>query len=186
MVEVYMPYTQDLKALHILRLNVRAGLLKRGESEAQLATNLGFKHRSSLNKFLNSERAGFQMRRLDKMAAFFGVAVYQLFQPGTSELTDRRHSQRRSGQDRRIGHQYRHMTASANTIEDARPHRRGQHDIVPDSVRTIRQLLRDLEREFTTILSTQDARRQAAAARTLLAKTRARTGTTSRQTPEKT
>ena len=69
-----MPYSVDLKALYILRQNVRDLLLARKESEAWLAQCLGFKHRSSLNKFLNSERAGFQMSRLDKMARVLRTA----------------------------------------------------------------------------------------------------------------
>jgi len=121
-VSVDVPYTPDLKALHILRSNVRGLLLKRKESEALLATCLGFKHRSSLNKFLNSERAGFQMWRLDRLAAFFGLPVYQLFQPGITPLTERREGKdRRSGHDRRVGHAHRAAAAVAHEITARRP-----------------------------------------------------------------
>lgn len=103
-----MAYSIDLKALYILRQNVRALLMARKESEAALATVLGFKHRSSLNKFLNNERSGFQMSRLDRLAAFFGLPIYQLFQPGISALTERRrHGERRTGRERRQGHAHR-------------------------------------------------------------------------------
>lgn len=117
-----MPYSVDLKALYILRQNVRDLLLARKESEAWLAQCLGFKHRSSLNKFLNSERAGFQMSRLDKMAAFFGLPVYQLFQPGISAVTERRTGvSRRSGRDRRVGHAHRQAAGLRAAIEPLSP-----------------------------------------------------------------
>lgn len=103
-----MAYSTDLRSLHILRSNIQALLLKRRESEAALAAALGFKHRSSLNKFLNNDRAGFQMWRLDRMSAFFGIPVYQLFQPGISPLLERRVlKDRRMGHDRRQGHAHR-------------------------------------------------------------------------------
>lgn len=45
----------------------------------------------------------FQMKYLDRIADFFGIAVYQLFQPGISPLTERRKGRdRRGGRDRRI------------------------------------------------------------------------------------
>jgi hypothetical protein len=128
-----MPYTQDLKALHILRQNVRVLLLKRRESEALLSAALGFKHRSSLNKFLNNDRAGFQLWRLDRLAAFFGLPVYQLFQPGISPLTERRRSgERRCGQDRRISHAQRQLRAVATELESVRPQRKdAPHEVDP-------------------------------------------------------
>lgn len=103
-----MGFDPSLKSLHILRMNIRALLLKRRESEAALAQVLGFKHRSSLNKFLNNDRAGFQMWRLDRLSAFFGLPVYQLFQPGISPLLERRVlKDRRMGHDRRQAHRDR-------------------------------------------------------------------------------
>lgn len=45
----------------------------------------------------------FQLKYLDRIADFFGIAVYQLFQPGISPLTERRKgTARRSGRDRRV------------------------------------------------------------------------------------
>ena len=52
--------------------------------------------------FTNPDRE-FQMKYLDRMADFFGIAVYQLFQPGISPLTERRSgTERRQRSDRRI------------------------------------------------------------------------------------
>ena len=103
-----MAFSPSIRALHILRSNIQALLLKRHESEATLAAHLGFKHRSSLNKFLTNQRSGFQMWRLDRMAEFFGLPVYQLFQPGISPLMERRVlKDRRMGIDRRHAHKDR-------------------------------------------------------------------------------
>lgn len=103
-----MTFTPGMRAMHILRMNIRALLLKRRIPEAELAQWLGFKHRSSLNKFLNSDRAGFQMWRLDRLSDFFGLPVYQLFQPGISPLLERRIlKDRRMGHDRRQAHRDR-------------------------------------------------------------------------------
>lgn len=100
-----MAFSPQLRSMHILRMNIRALLTKRRESEAALAQYLGFKHRSSLNKFLNNDRGGFQMWRLDRLSDFFGLPVYQLFQPGISPLLERRVlKDRRMGHDRRQAH----------------------------------------------------------------------------------
>ena len=98
------PYSMDLKALYILRQNVRELLARRRETETVLAQAIGFRSRSSLNKILNGHRKGFELWRLDKLSAFFGLPVYQLFQPGISPLVERRNAgERRTGRDRRIG-----------------------------------------------------------------------------------
>ena len=120
-----MSFSPHLRSLHILRMNIRALLIKRRESEAALAQALGFKHRSSLNKFLNNDRAGFQMWRLDRLSDFFGLPVYQLFQPGISPLLERRVLK-----DRRMGHDRRQANvdrlAHVPTHVEAQPKRRAK------------------------------------------------------------
>ena len=45
------------------------------------------------------------LKYLDRIADFFGIATYQLLQPGISPLTERRSGlDRRLGRDRRISH----------------------------------------------------------------------------------
>lgn len=96
-----------LKATVIMRENVRSLLSARKESQADLAKWL--RHdRSWINKFLNGERQ-MQMKDLDRVADFFGIATYQLFQPGISALTERRKRDRRVGRERRIGHTMREL-----------------------------------------------------------------------------
>lgn len=96
-----------LKATVIMRENVKSLLLARKESQSDLAKWL--RHtRSWINKFLNGERQ-MQMKDLDRVADFFGIATYQLFQPGISALTERRKRDRRSNRERRIGHTMREL-----------------------------------------------------------------------------
>lgn len=162
-----MPYSVDLKALYILRQNVRDLLLARKESEAWLAQCLGFKHRSSLNKFLNSERAGFQMSRLDKMAAFFGLPVYQLFQPGISAVTERRTGvSRRSGRDRRVGHAHRQAAGLRAAIEPlSPPSGKAPHAASSSPLADIRRIMEDAERKVSALISRAESGGQAPVAR---------------------
>lgn len=66
----------------------------------------------------------FQMKYLDRMADFFGLEVYQLFQPGISAVTERRSgTERRVRADRRIsgrhgGHPLSPVRQIAVTPED--------------------------------------------------------------------
>jgi transcriptional regulator with XRE-family HTH domain len=91
------------KALFIARENIRTLLQARNETQTLLARYCGH-DKSWLNKFLNEGR-GVQIGDLDKVAAFFGIEVYQLFQPGITRLTERRsQADRRLGHERRIGH----------------------------------------------------------------------------------
>ena len=90
-----------MKALPLLKHNIDTLLKARSQTRRDLAMWV----RQSMDKkkidpwishiFTNPD-AEFQMKYLDRIADFFGLAVYQLFQPG---IADR--SERRSGSDRR-------------------------------------------------------------------------------------
>lgn len=183
-----MPYSPDLKALYVLRANVRSLLMKRKESEALLALALGFKHRSSLNKFLNSERAGFQMWRLDKLAAFFGLPVYQLFQPGISPLAERRiGSDRRGGEERRVGHGRSVMLTVAAEIDAHRLPRKGAHAALvatSPTMAALNKLTEEYERRVSALLQQAESGGQTASSRPALAKARARRRTARGQNVE--
>ena len=97
------------KALVVLRENVKTLLYARREDQAELARHCGH-DKSWINKILNEGR-GMQLDDLDKVASFFGIEPYQLFQPGISRLTERRRGgDRRTGLDRRVGHTGRLLT----------------------------------------------------------------------------
>jgi transcriptional regulator with XRE-family HTH domain len=104
---------RDLQALYILRNNIAGALTARRESQSALARWLR-KDKSWINKFLNGTRE-IQLRDLDRIAQFFGLATYQLFQPGIAPITERR-----SGRDRRTGHD-RRVSRLTQSLHDDRP-----------------------------------------------------------------
>lgn len=108
----------QLRALVLLRQNIQAMLDARKDSAAALAAALGHS-RAWISKFLTGERQ-IQLKDLDRIADFFGVPTYQLFQPGMSRNNERRIRDRRSGRDRRVGHAHRALGAVAADLARAR------------------------------------------------------------------
>lgn len=95
-----------LKADRLLKHNIDSLLKARGQTRHELAL---YCRRSDawLSKIMSGDESGgdrnVPLKYLDRIADFFGVATYQLFQPGISPLTERRLvHERRSGRDRRI------------------------------------------------------------------------------------
>lgn len=108
-----------MRAEQRLKHNIDALLRARGQTRHDLA--LWCRRSDSwLSKIFAEPRTAsdraersIPLKYLDRMADFFGLATYQLFQPGISPLTERRSGRdRRQGQDRRIS---RH-DASPTTI----------------------------------------------------------------------
>lgn len=91
-----------MKAGYLFKKNIETLLKARGHTRHDLA----FWCRRSdawLSKILGNSDRNLPLKYLDRIAEFFGLAAYQLFQPGISPLTERRNGKdRRSGQDRRI------------------------------------------------------------------------------------
>src|SRR5688500_7789418 len=99
-----------MKAIALLKRNIDAMLHARGQTRHDLAV---WCRRSDawISKIFTEPKAGrgdradrgIPLKYLDRMAEFFGVATYQLFQPGISHLTERRVlKDRRKGSDRRV------------------------------------------------------------------------------------
>jgi transcriptional regulator with XRE-family HTH domain len=91
-----------LKAHYLLKQNVDALLKARGQSRKELAF---FCRRSEawISQIFTKQDRNIPLKYLDRIADFFGLATYQLFQPGISPLTERRSGhERRSGRDRRL------------------------------------------------------------------------------------
>lgn len=132
-----------------LRQNITALFAARKETPSQLAFALK-KHRSWMTRFLNGERHELQLKDLDKIAEFFGVATYQLFQPGISALTERRRAtERRSGRDRRVGHTQRAMLGTvAGELARVRSNGQTQHGETTTTPPDTRQRLKALVAEF--------------------------------------
>ncbi len=89
------------RALPQIRANVTHLLKVRGIDQKALAFAVK-KHPTTINKFLKGRRE-VQLADLDAMADVLGVDVYQLFQPGLTQDTERRHGERRVGRERRLG-----------------------------------------------------------------------------------
>jgi transcriptional regulator with XRE-family HTH domain len=95
-------FVADLKAHYLLKKNVDALLKARQQTRKELAF---FCRRSEawISKIFGSPNRNIPLKYLDRIADFFGLATYQLFQPGISPLTERRKGKdRRTGRDRRV------------------------------------------------------------------------------------
>jgi hypothetical protein len=91
-----------VKAHHLLKTNVDALLRARGQTRKDLAMFCR-RTESWISKIFSDPERNIPLKYLDRMANFFGLATYQLFQPGISPLTERRKgTDRRSGVDRRV------------------------------------------------------------------------------------
>lgn len=98
---------RTMHASRLLKHNIDALLRGRHQTRHDLAQ---WCRRSDpwLSKILsespgNNQSRSVPLKYLDRIADFFGIATYQLFQPGISGLTERRSGRdRRTGLDRRI------------------------------------------------------------------------------------
>ena len=91
-----------MKANDLIKANITELLAARRHSQKDLAVWCRRKG-PWLSKILTNDAREMPTKYYDRIADFFGLATYQLFQPGISPLTERRKGQdRRGGQDRRI------------------------------------------------------------------------------------
>lgn len=154
-----MEHSPHRKSLYILRENIRSLLDARGQDQKSLA-EWCHHDKSWMNKFLNEGR-GIRVGDFDRIADFFGLATYQLFQPGISRVTERRKGERRIGRERRISHTGRlasHLQSEVNKFP--RFARRADYDLgaLPASLRA---LVEKVDREIAAWEAAQ-SRRQAA------------------------
>lgn len=109
-----------MRADRVLAENISALLRARGQKQRDLAFACG-KTETWISSILRGERH-FRIIDFNTIADFFGIAVYQLFQPGISPLTERRKGRdRRNGRERRISLAQREMMTMRDSIEAARP-----------------------------------------------------------------
>lgn len=110
-----------MQANQLLKHNIDAFLKRRGESRKDLAQWCR-RTESWISKIFASANREIPLKYLDRIADFFGVATYQLFQPGISLQTERRQGHdRRLGGERRMGHQQREMLQIGADLEAIRP-----------------------------------------------------------------
>ena len=101
-----------MKASYLFKKNIETLLIKRGHTRHDLAF---YCRRSDawLSKILGNSDRNLPLKYLDRIAEFFGLAAYQLFQPGISPLTERRTgAERRAGGDRRVSGRRADLPAS--------------------------------------------------------------------------
>jgi hypothetical protein len=98
-----------MKASAQLKSNIDELLRKRGQTRKDLALwchkseswiSQIFREPRGADGLVRPER-GLPLKYLDRIADFFGLHAYQLFQPGISPLTERRAGERRLGRERR-------------------------------------------------------------------------------------
>lgn len=135
-----------MKAGRLLKYNIETLLKARGQTQHELAR---YCHRTDgwLSKIL-SESGGedreLPLKYLDRIADFFGIATYQLFQPGISPLTERRvSSDRRTGRDRRISQALPHRGREIDLFEVIRAlPREDQDDLLADAADRLNKRLK--------------------------------------------
>jgi hypothetical protein len=90
-----------MRANALMKVNVAALLRARGQTQKDLAQ---WCRRSEtwISKIMKQDHREFPMKYFDRIADFFGVATYQLLQPGLTQQTERRKNQRRVHPDRRV------------------------------------------------------------------------------------
>lgn len=142
-----------MKAPRLLAENIGSLLMGRRQSQHDLAQ---WCHHTDvwLSAILAGKR-GLRLTDLDRIAEFFGIAAYQLLQPGISPLTERRSGKdRRSGRDRRIGHAVRAMYDLASALPARREHAPPAVVAAPsESAAPLPPHLADLVTEFQERLS---------------------------------
>lgn len=122
---------QSIKAARLLAENVSALLARDRLDQHDLA--VWCRHSDPwVSDFLRGKR-NWTLADLDRVADFFHLVPYQLFQPGVSNRTERRAGvDRRSAKERRIGRAQQFMMETAKEIDGKHPRRRSP-DVVASS-----------------------------------------------------
>jgi len=139
-----------MRANLMLKTNIDTLLKRRGQTRKDLADWCG-RGEGWISKIYTNANREIPLKYLDRIADFFGLATYQLFQPGISPLTERRSGrERRSDKDRRVSKAQRNMMALANEVDAHRPQRKGTSDASPTS---LHKLFAEIQKEFDRLLS---------------------------------
>lgn len=163
----------SMRARLLLARNIHAVLRARGEDQTSLAAWC-HKKPSWINKILAGKRP-MHIDDFDRVADFLGLSVYQLFQPGISQLTERRKiHDRRIRRERRIGHAERLITLRASPATGERHEPTPRTPAAPTLSEPVRQLIADATHQLNLLLKEADPGRQAPPPSPALTKTRAR------------
>lgn len=109
-----------MKADVLLVHNIRAILIERRIDASELAFGVGHSQ-AWISKILSGERK-MRLSDVEAVARYFGIEPYQLMAPGISRFTERRHRERRTGQDRRELPDRRKASVETGPSYQAAPH----------------------------------------------------------------
>lgn len=165
-----------MRANQLVKENVKTLLSLRHQHAKDLA-QWCYRSESWISKILKEARRKFSISDLDRIADFFGIATYQLFQPGISTLTERRlQHERRTGRERRIGRSQQLMVEVAAELSRVRSPK--AHEEAPLSAKNVETLVASFERQLAALLPTRtNARDETAMAGARKPSTRPRRGT---------
>lgn len=176
-----------MKANRLLAENITTLLKGRGQKQKDLADWCG--HSQVWIGAILSGKRDARLQDIDRMADFFGIATYQLFQPGISTLTERRLMERRAGRERRIGYPQRGMHIAERDIYMHRHSKKDAHvSAAPPPTPAAAELKRaiaDFERRANDLLVRAEAGGQAASPRGRLTATPPRRRAAGRSDPPK-
>lgn len=157
-----------MKAEQLVKTNV-AALLKIHHKHQKDLAQWCHRGESWISKIFKEQRREFPNKYLDRIADFFGLATYQLFQPGISRESERRRTNRRIGKERRISAELRLMQETAAEVDRVRPVTgTSRHADEARAIATnakIHRVLDEFLRQLDPLLSDADPRRQTAVAR---------------------
>lgn len=161
-----------MKALRLLAENISALLKARGHSQHDLAQ--WCRHTDVWLSAILSQKREIQLEDLDRVADYFGLVTYQLFQPGIARSTERRVSERRTNKERRIAQNSRAMLELRAELDSLGPAGKGARHGAPASplAAELRRLTADHERRISQLLSQAQSGGQAAAPRLRIARPR--------------
>jgi len=161
-----------MKAAVLLKENIDELLRRRNQHRKDLA-QWCYRSESWISKIFRTQKRELPQKYLDRIADFFGLSVYQLFQPGIGKASERRVGERRTGKDRRITNSVRLAQTLGASIDAIHPRR---HALIHESPTIVegKRLTAEYERRISALLAEADAGRQAPQARQGQSKARAR------------
>jgi hypothetical protein len=159
-------YGLAVRANQLLKANVEALLKDRHVSRKELAIWC-YRSESWISKIFTNVNREIPLKYLDRIADFFGLATYQLFQPGIASSTERRHSERRTSPERRVSHKFRAMESLRHAVESMQRDSDDERAPLPTTSETARmsRTLQRIQTDIADLAATLSDRRPARAAK---------------------
>lgn len=156
-----------MRASNLLKENIDA-LLKAHHQHRKDLAQWCYRGESWISKIFKHANREIPLKYLDRIADFWGLKPYQLFQPGIARSTERRQLQRRSAVERRVGQRERIMLEVKADVDRVRSPKAEGHEedrrtpSLPDPLRA--SIIATVAR-LNDLLGAADARGQTPRAR---------------------